>query len=114
KLILLGINIVGDHIDVVVVPQPFAQCFDQGCFSRADRTADPDAQRAVIGSVSRDRIGDRRHERKILVYCVSCAMDASSTMNAADPRSRISDLSASALASCTACASAAIASCPSV
>lgn len=58
--------------------------------------------------------GNKNHERNGLVYCVSCAMEAKSTMTAANPRSSIVAFLACALAASTASSSSAMASCPSV
>src|SRR6516165_11124749 len=116
ELVLLGVNVVGDHVDVVDVPEPLAQGFSKGGLAGADRSTDPDAQRAVRSCANAGlKIWHNSisHERKSLVYCVSCAMEARSSMNAADPRSSIVDFPAPMLVTWTACSSSAIASCPS-
>src|SRR5262249_35768686 len=117
ELVFLRVDVVRDDVNVVVVPQPLAQRFNKRRFARADRAADPDAQRAVM-SCARARLGvwagNKGHERNSLVYCVSCAMEGRSPRNAADPRSAIVDFSACLLAACTAPPSPAMASCPSV
>src|SRR5262249_22800763 len=59
-------------------------------------------------------ISIKSHERNNLVYWVSCALEARSTMNEADPRSSIVFPLASADAARTACSSSAMASWPSV
>src|SRR4029077_15016628 len=110
ELVFLRVNIVGNHVNVVVVPKPLAQGFNQRGFARTNRAADPDAQRSGLGVC----ITIKSHERNNLVYWVSCAMEARSTMNAADPRSSIVALSASTLAARIACSSSAMASWPSV
>src|SRR5215472_13904349 len=117
ELVFLRVNIVGNHVYVVAVPQPLAQRFNKRRFARADRAADPNAQRAVMDCPHAGLgvwANNKSHERNSLVYCVSCAMEARSTMNAAEPRSSIEDFSACALAASTAFSSSATASCPSV
>src|SRR5580704_4066015 len=117
ELVFLRVNIVGNHVNVVVVPEPLAQRFNKRRFARANRAADPDAQRAVMTCAYAGLgvwVGNKNHERNSLVYCVSCAMDARSTMNAADPRSSVVAFLACALAASTATSSSAMASCPSV
>src|SRR5262245_792548 len=101
ELVFLRIDVVGDYVDVVVVPEPLAQRLKKRRFARAHRAADPDAQRSG-------------HERNSLVYCVSCCMEARSSMNAADPRSSIVAVTACALAARTSSSRMAIASCASV
>src|SRR5262249_17337775 len=85
ELVFFRVNVVGDRVNVVVVPEPLAQGFNQRRFARSDRAADPDTQRAGL----RVWAINKSHERNNLLYCVSCAMEARSTMNAADPRSSI-------------------------
>src|SRR5262249_46845800 len=92
ELVFFRVDVVGDHINVVSVAETLAQHFDERRLSRADRAADPNAQRAVMAraqAVLRVCAGNHGHERNSLVYCVSCAIEASSTMNAAEPRSSI-------------------------
>src|SRR4029077_6414259 len=101
QLIFLGIDVVRNHEDVVFVAQAFAECLNERSLSGSNRTANPDAQ----GS---------RHDRNSLVYCVSCDMDARSTITEADPSSLMLEVMACSLASSTASSSSPIARCPSV
>src|SRR2546422_7776078 len=110
ELVFLRVNIIGNHVNVVGLPEPLTQSLNKRRFARANRAADSDAHRAGLGVWA----GNKVHDRHNLVYCVSCAMEARSTMNAADPRSSIVVLFASALAASTASSSSATASCPSV
>src|SRR5262245_26485895 len=48
ELVFLGVNVVGNDVDVVVVPEPLAQCFNERCLSRANGATNTDAQRAVM------------------------------------------------------------------
>src|SRR5262249_53349206 len=101
ELIFPRVNVVRNYIEVIVVPESLAQRLNQRRFSRADRTADSDAQRTVMRGAYADlrlRAGSKSHERNSLVYCVSCAMEARSTMNPTDPRSSTVAVLASALA----------------
>src|SRR5579864_1630777 len=104
ELVFLRINVVRDHVNVAVVAKQLAQSFNQRRFPRANRAADAYPQRA----------GLKCHDRNNLVYCVSCAMEARSTMNPADPRSSIVASLACALAARSASSSSAMARCPSV
>src|SRR3989442_11603893 len=92
ELVFLCIDVVGNDVDLVVLPEALTERFDQRGFPRANRSADPDPQWTVTSclwtGLERCASGDS-HERNSLVYCVSCSMDARSTMNAADPRSSI-------------------------
>ena len=45
--VLLGVDVVGDDGDVVVVAHRLAQALDQRGLARADRAADADAQRTM-------------------------------------------------------------------
>src|SRR5262249_39058513 len=91
--------------------------FDERGLPRAHRTADahpqrpPEVRRRADPAIWADNEG---HERKSLVYCVSCHVDAKSTIRAADPRSSIVPASASAARARSACSTVAIASWPSV
>src|SRR5262245_13685179 len=91
ELVFLGVDIVGDDVVVVIVPEPLAQRFNKCGLARTDRPSDSDAEWAVIGFLAEpDRFArELCHDRNNLVYCVSCAMDAKSTMMAAEPRSSI-------------------------
>src|SRR5262249_52499443 len=110
QLVFLRVDVVRDHIDVVVVAKALAQRFDERGFAGSNRTADPDAQRLCAGVFDRQR----SHERNSRVYWVSCNMDAKSTISAAEPRSSMQAVRARSLASSTACSSPAKARCPSV
>src|SRR5215472_3148421 len=118
ELIFLRVNIVGDHKNVVDVTEPLAERFNKGRLARANRTANPDTQRSSVAGAQKMSLRVWAtiidHERNNLVYWVSCAIDARSTMKAAEPRSSIVASSASALAANTASSSLARASCPSV
>src|SRR6267142_562775 len=110
ELVFLRVDVVGDHVDVVLVAESLAEGFDQGGLTRSDGTADPDPQR-----MSRQLRGEKEgHDRNNLVYWVSCFIDARSNMNAADPRSSIVVSIACSVASRTARSRAAIARWPSV
>src|SRR5262245_38256144 len=115
ELIFFCVNVVGNHVNLVAIPEPFAQGLNKGRFARADRAADSDPQWPMTTPACAD-LGpsDNSHDRNNLVYCVSCPMEARSTMNAADPRSSIVAFCACALAASIASSSSAIASCPSV
>src|SRR6516165_3896303 len=117
ELVFPRVNVVGNHVNVVVVPEPLAERFNKRRFAGANRTPDPNAQRAVMTCTYTGLgiwVGNNCHERNSLVYCVSCAIEARSTMNAADPRSSIVAFLASVLAASTVSSSSAMASCPSV
>src|SRR5262249_489673 len=109
QLVFLRVDVVRDHIDVVVVAEALAQRFDERGFARSNRTADPDAQRVRAGVFNGES-----HEGNSRVYWVSCNMDAKSTISAAEPRSSMPAVSARSLDSSTASSSSARARCPSL
>jgi hypothetical protein len=43
-LVFLGVNVIGNHVDVVFIAKPLAQRFDESGFARTYRAADSDAQ----------------------------------------------------------------------
>ncbi|MNC48145.1 hypothetical protein D3C75_972440 [compost metagenome] len=47
-LVFLGVDVVGDHCDLVVVAHGLAQGFEQRRLAGADRAADTDAQGLLI------------------------------------------------------------------
>src|SRR5262245_7325551 len=110
QLVFLRVDVVRDHVDVVVVAEALAERFDEGRLARAHRTADPDPKGMRVGV----RVSHKSHEPNSLVYWVSCETDARSTISAAAPRSSRPAVRARSLASSTASSSAAIARCPSV
>src|SRR5262249_16846953 len=110
QLVFLRVDIVGDHVDVVIVTEALAQCFDQRGFAGSNRTTDPDPQRGCVGIFDRQR----SHERNSRVYWVSCRIDEKSTISAAEPRSPMQAVRARSLASSTASSNSASARCPSV
>ncbi len=57
--VLLGVDVVGDDRDAVMIAHVFAQPIDQRGLARSYRSADADAQRSIA------------HERNNLVYWVS-------------------------------------------
>ena len=75
--VLLGVDVVGDRGDVVVVAEALAERIHQRGLAGADGAADADAEGTVWGD----------HERNSLVYWVSCFMEAMSARSAAPPRS---------------------------
>src|SRR4029077_15945221 len=87
ELILLGVNIVRDHVDVVVGAQSLAEAFDECGLAGADRTPNPDTQGPVLPPCRCVPEIAGIHERNSLVYWVSCSIETRSTTNAADPRS---------------------------
>src|SRR5215813_8678748 len=110
KLVLFCIDVVSNDVNVVCIAKAFAKRFNKCRFSRANRATDADAQRMCCWV----RVSNVCHERNNLVYCVSCDMEARSTMNPADPRSSIVYSLICSAASSTVSSSSAIASCPSV
>src|SRR5262249_25285042 len=114
ELILFGVNVVCDHIYLVIFPKMLAQCLDKRCLARSDRPSDSNSERAMI---RRSRaiatvwalVDDCSHDRNNLVYSVSCHMEDNSTINPADPISSSEALRAHRLADRTACSSTAIA-----
>ena len=81
--VLAGIDDVRDGGDLVAAPHLFAQPIHQRGFARADWAANPETQWTA-------------HDRKSLVYCVSCAIDASSTAKVALPKQSGSRVNAAA------------------
>src|SRR5262249_51620751 len=84
ELILPGVDVVGNHIDFISIPELLAQCLDQRRLARTDRPPNPDTERTVMCR-SRSAEGalfalNSLHDRNNLVYWVSWAMEASSTM----------------------------------
>src|SRR5262249_20136099 len=117
ELVLLRVDVIGDHIDFERIPQPLAQDLDEGGLARADGAADAHPQRPpdVRGRTNPAIWADNEvHERKSLVYCVSWHVDATSSIKAAEPRSSVVPASVSATTARTACSTAAMASWPSV
>src|SRR5262249_51367857 len=112
----LGVDVVRDDVDVVIVPELLAKCFNKCRLARTDGPSDSDAEGAVIGILAKPGscACELAHDRNNLVYCVSCAMDAKSTMIAAEPRSSIVASLAFALADSIAGSSSAMACCPSI
>jgi hypothetical protein len=49
ELILLRVDVIRDHVNVVCVAKAFAERLDQSRFARPDRAADTDAQRMRVG-----------------------------------------------------------------
>jgi hypothetical protein len=76
--ILSGVNVVGDHREVVAVAQPLAQRVDQRRLAGANRPADAHAQRSMWRAA---------HERNSLVYWVSWRIEHQSASGVAVPRS---------------------------
>ena len=76
--ILPGVDVVGDHREVVAVAQALAQRIDQRRLAGADRPPDAHAQRSVRRGA---------HERNSLVYWVSWRIEHQSTSGVAVPRS---------------------------
>src|SRR5258708_2848295 len=74
--ILLGVDAIGHHGDVIAFAHLLAEAIDQRRLTGADRPADADAKRSVGRGV---------HERKSLVYWVSCRMEHQSMSGAALP-----------------------------
>src|SRR5215475_5616057 len=85
ELVFLGVDIVRDDVEVVVVPEPFAQCFNKCRLARTDGSSDPDTKWAVerISAEASGCAPELGHDRNNLVYCVSCEMEAKSVMTAA-------------------------------
>src|SRR6516165_5743962 len=72
ELVFLRINVVSNDVDVVVVPVPLAQRFNERCLAGANWAADADTQRAVMTCAYAGLAvcgSDKSHERKSLVYC---------------------------------------------
>src|SRR5271154_1637656 len=82
--VLLGIDVVGDCGDVVLVAQRLAQCERQRRLARSNGPADADAKRRVLV-----------HERKIRLYCVSWRDEAS-----AKPGAKLTSSSSPSDAAC--------------
>ena len=78
--VFLGVDVVGDDRDRVAVPHRLAEHLSQGGFARADRSPDPDTQRAVRRSVA-------GHVRNTREYCSSWRIEAMSERIVAEPRS---------------------------
>src|SRR5262245_51127438 len=110
ELVLLGVDVVGDDVQVVGFSQAPAQGLDQGGLARADRPTDPHAQ----GPARRLRENGDGHDRNSLVYWASWAIEERSTMKPADPRSSTVAVSFRAPATSTGLSRAEMASCPSV
>src|SRR5262249_50703001 len=83
QLVFLRVDIVRDDVDVVVVAETLAERFDERGLAGTNRTTDPDPQWVRTGVLDRHR----SHERNSRVYWVSCSIDATSTISAAEPRS---------------------------
>src|SRR5215467_9416594 len=67
ELVFLRINVVGNDVDVVVLPEPLAQRLNERGFARPNRAADADAQRAVMTCAYAGWAvygSDKSHERK--------------------------------------------------
>src|SRR5262249_46719427 len=110
-------DVISDHVDIVNLSQSLAQRLDKGCFTRPDWATNANAQGAVIMRPRVDRsiqFDQSGHDRNNLVYCVSWAIEARSTITPAEPRSSVVSLIASSPARSAASSSAAMASCPSV
>jgi hypothetical protein len=52
ELVFLGVDIVGNHVNVIAVSEPLAQDFYQRGFAWANRAADPDAQKVEFGNLN--------------------------------------------------------------
>src|SRR5262245_53744286 len=80
ELLLLGGDVVRDYVDVVIVAELLATCFNKCRRARTDGPSDSDAEGAVIGILAKPGrcACELAHDRNNLVYCVSCAMDAKS------------------------------------
>src|SRR5262249_5670797 len=102
--ILFRIDVVGDDGDVVLVAHMLAQAIDERGLAGADRAADADAKRTM----------GRFHERKSLVYWVSCRIEHQSSNGAAVPISSSFASIAAVAAAATGSASAAMTRWPSV
>ena len=59
ELVFLCVDVIRNHEEVVLIPEPFAERLDERRFSRAHRATDSDAQGAMQGRI---------HERNNLVY----------------------------------------------
>src|SRR5579883_2457635 len=103
--ILLGIDVVGDDGDVVARAHMLAEAIDERGLAGADGTTDADAKWAM------ERAG---HERKSLVYCVSCLIEHQSSSGAAVPTSSSGVARAASAAPATSPSSRAITHCPSL
>src|SRR5262249_9310838 len=96
--VLLGVDVVRDHRDVVLAAQPLAQRIDKRRLARADRAGHTDTQ----------RLRTRRHDRNSRLYSASCsalaiawpgAVAASSSSARSRARSTASGISSPAAAS---------------
>src|SRR5690606_5674247 len=104
QLVFARIDVVGDCEDVVARAHRLAEGFEQRRLAGPDRPADPDAKRPRRRSptaVPRRVDLDDAHDRNNLVYCVSCFIDAQSTIGVALPMSASEAVSAARAASIT-------------
>src|SRR5580704_11768121 len=83
ELILLCVDVIRNHVNVVCVAEALAERFNQSRFARPDRSPNTDTQRMGLGLATRSI----SHERNNLVYWVSCNAEARSTMKPTDPKS---------------------------